>query len=301
MSTLDEVIDATLNDYLLDGQREARNVLNSSPNSSATSIDLLYHPRGIQEGARIAIDFEDCYVVTSDVGAKTATIIRGQFGTTAAAHTSGATVWSNPKWSRAQVLRAINSELKALSGAGLYQMATVDLTFNSQVRGYDMTSVTPDDVISVYEIMADYPGPQNAPVQISSFRVVRDAQTADFASGIGIILNQPGHPGQTMRALYRKRFSAVTSAQAGTDLSSTAGLDAEAHDLLSVGAAIRLISGSEVRRSQRNAQPDTRRAEEIPPGAVLQSVNGLIKLRDQRLREEKARLARRYPARKIMG
>jgi len=299
MSTLDEVIDATLNDYLLTGQREPRNVLDSNPTSSSTSISLLYAPRGIQEGAKVAIDFEDCYVVASDAGAKTATLIRGQFGTTAAAHTSGATIWSNPKWTRAQILRAINSELKSLSGAGLFQMATEDLTFNSQIRGYDMDGVTPDDVISVYEIMADYPGPANAPVQISSFRVVRDAQAVDFPSGVGIIVNEPGHPGHPMRVLYRKRFTALTAADASTDVATAAGLDTEAHDLLSIGAAIRLVSGSEVRRSQLNAQPDTRRAEEIPPGAVLQSVNGLIKLRDQRLKEEKARLARRYPVRKV--
>lgn len=299
MSTLDEVIDQTLNDYLLTGQREPRNVLTTTVTSGATGLAFDYSLRSIQEGAKLSLDFEDCYVVASDVGAKTATVIRGQFGTTGAAHTAGATVWVNPKWSRAQCLRAVNAELRALSGAGLYQMATVDLTFNSQVRGYDMTGVTPDDVISIYEIMADYPGPQNAPHQIRSYRVIRDAQTADFASGIGIILNEPGHPGQTIRVTYRKRFTAVASASASTDMATAAGLDVEAHDLLSIGAAIRLHSGSEIRRSQPNAQPDTRRAEDVPPGATLQSSKGLIALRDQRLREEKARLARRYPVRKV--
>jgi hypothetical protein len=33
----------------------------------------------------------------------------------------------------------------------------------------------------------------------------------------------------------------------------------------------------------------------------LQSVRGLMALREQRLKEEKARLARRYPARKVMA
>ena len=299
MSTLDEVIDQTLNDYLLTGQREPRNVLATTVNTTETSLGFDHSLRSIQEGAKVSIDFEDTYVISSDVGTKTATVIRGQFGTAGVAHTAGGTVWVNPKWSRAQCLRAVNAELRALSGAGLYQMATVDLTFNSAIRGYDMTGVTPDDVVSIYEIMADYPGPQNAPVQIRSYRVVRDAQAADFASGIGIILNEAGHPGHTVRVTYRKRFTAVTSAEAATDLATAAGLDVEAHDLLSIGAAIRLHSGSEVRRSQLNAQPDTRRAEETPPGAVLQSSKGLIALRNQRLAEERARLARRYPVRKV--
>jgi hypothetical protein len=301
VSTLDEVIDSALNDYLLTGQREVRNVLASDITSSATTLTTSYAVRGILEGARLCADYEDMYVVTSDSGAKTATVIRGQFGTTAAAHVTGATLWVNPKWSRAQLLRAVNDEIKSLSGAGLFQMVTVDLTFNSQISGYDMTGVTPDDVMSIYEIMADYPGPQNSPVPISSYRVLRDAQTADFPSGMGILLNEPGHPGHTIRVTYKTRFDTVTSADAATDLATAAGLDVEAHDLLSIGAAIRLVSGSEIRRSQLGAQPDTRRADEVPPGATLQSVRGLMALREQRLKEEKARLARRYPARKVMA
>lgn len=298
MATLDQTIDTTLYDYLLTGQREARNVLNSSPTSSSTSIDLLYAPRGIQEGARIAVDFEDCYVVSSDVGAKTAEIIRGQWGTTAAAHSSGATVWVNPKWSRAQVLRAINAELDSLSGLGLYQMATINLTFSSAVAGYDMTGLTPDDVIDVYEVRADDPGPSKGWRPITSWQLLRDAPTGDFASGLGLVLFEPGSPGHTIRVTYKKRFTQVTSADASTDLATSAGIDREAHDLLALGAAVRLVAGTEVRRSQQNAQADTRRAEEIPPGAVTQSYTGLVKQHEKRLKEERARLARRYPMRK---
>jgi hypothetical protein len=228
-------------------------------------------------------------------------VIRGQWGTPGDDHLAGATIWINPKFSRAQLLRAVNKEIQSLSGAGLYQMATVDLTFNSQISGYDMVGVNPDDVMSIYEIMADYPGPMNHPVPISSYRLLRDAQTADFTSGMGILLNEPGHPGHTVRVTYRTRFSTVTADDAATDLTTTSGLDPEAHDLLSIGAAINLISGSEVRRSQWGAQPDTRRAEEVPPGAMLQSARGLMALREQRIKEEKARLARRYPARKVMA
>jgi hypothetical protein len=301
VSTLDEVIDSTLTDYLLTGQREVRNVLTNPIDTSETGLSLDYATRTALEGARLGIDFEDMYVVTADAGALTATVIRGQWGTAGATHAAGATVWVNPKWSRAQLLRAVNKELQSLSGAGLYQMVTVDLTFNSQISGYDMTDVNPDDVQSIYEIMADYPGPQNSPVPISSFRLLRDAQTADFPSGMGILLNEPGHPGHTVRVTYKTRFTQVSTADAATDLATTSGLDVDAHDLLSIGAAINLISGAEIRRSQWGAQPDTRRAEEVPPGATLQSARGLIALREQRIREEKARLARRYPARKVMA
>ena len=297
MATLDATIDTALHDYLLTGQREPRNVLATTVDSDDTSVVLTYSVRSAQEGAKVSIDFEDSYVVSSEPTSKTLTVIRAQFGTTGAAHTSGATVWVNPKFSRAQVLRAVNAELDSLSGLGVFRMATVDLTFNRSVAGYDMTGLTPDDVIDVYEVRADDPGPSKGWRPITSWSLIRDAPTGDFTSGLGLVVFEPGSPGHTLRVTYRKRFSQVTTADASTDLATSAGIDREAHDLVALGAAVRLMSGVEVRRSQLNAQPDTRRAEDVPPGAVLQSYTGLVKQYEKRLREERNRLARRYPIR----
>lgn len=297
MATLNAVIDTCLSDYLLTGQREPRNVLNSSPNSSDTTFTLLYSLRSAQEGARLSVEFEDSYVVQVEPTSKVVTVIRGQFGSTAASHTSGDTVWVNPKFSRAQVLRAVNAELDDLTGEGIYRMATIDLTYNSAVAGYDMTGLTPDDVIDVYEVRADDPGPSQGWRPITNWSLIRDASTTDFASGLGLVLFEGGSPGHTVRVTYRKRFSQVTASDAGTDLATSAGIDREAHDLVALGAAVRLMSGVEVRRSQVSAQPDTRRAEELPPGAVLQSYTGLVKQYERRLRAERNRLARRYPIR----
>lgn len=297
MATLNATIDTCLTDYLLTGQREPRNVLATGIDSDDTSVVLTYDLRAAQEGSRICIDFEDLYVVASDTTSKTVTAIRGDGGTTAASHSAGAIVWVNPKWSRGQVLRTINAELESLSGLGIYRMATIDLTYNSSVAGYDMTGLTPDDVIDVYEVRADDPGPTNAWRPIRSWTLIRDAPTTDFASGLGLVLFEPGSPGHTIRVTYRKRFTQVTSADGATDLATSAGIDREAHDLVALGAAVKLMAGVEVRRSQLNAQPDTRRSEEVPPGAVLQSYTGLVKQYEKRLREERARLARRYPIR----
>jgi hypothetical protein len=226
--------------------------------------------------------------------------VRGQFGTTAATHDTGDTVWVNPKWSYAQVLRAINAELDSLSGQGLFQMATLDLTFSSPVSGYDMTGLTPDDVIDIYEVRADDPGPQKGWRPINHWSLVRDASTTDFASGLGLVLHEAGSPGFTVRVTYKKRFTQVTSASAAVDMATAAGVDREAHDLLALGAAIRLAAGKEVQRNQLSAQPDTRRSEDVPPGASLGSVKALRQLYTERLGQEKSRLARRYPARKAM-
>lgn len=224
-------------------------------------------------------------------------MIRGQYGTTGASHAAASTVWVNPKYSRFQVLRAINEELRSLSAAGLYRVTALDLTATATRSGYDMTGVTPDDVLDIVEVLADQPGPATHWQPISSYRLIRDASTTDFASGLGIVLNEPGYPGHTVRVTYKRRFSSVAIADAATALETSAGIDPEAHDIVAIGAAIRLLASREVRRSQLNAQPDTRRGEEVPPGASLQSARGLIALWERRIAEEKTRLARRYPSR----
>lgn len=295
MTTVDATVDAVLG-HLLDGQREARNVLTTTLDDNDTSVVLDHHPRGAQEGARVSIDFEDMYVFNTDVASQTLTVLRGDAGSTAAAHTSGAIVWVNPKWSRFQVLRAVNAELAALPARGVVGFATLDLTFSAPVAGYDLDGLTPDDVLDIYEVLADQPGPATHWRPISSWRLVRDAPD-DFPSGLGIVLNESGYPGHTVRVTYKTRFTAATPADGGDDLTEVAGIDANAHELVALGAALRLLAGREVRRNQLGAQPDTRRAEDVPPGASLQSSRGLQAVYDEELKAVKADQNRRYPSR----
>ena len=64
-----------------------------------------------------------------------------------------------------------------------------------------------------------------------------------------------------------------------------------------VGAQIRLMAGREVKRNFTESQGDTRRAEEVPAGAVGNSITNLLRLRRDRIQAEAARLARQYPLR----
>ena len=76
---------------------------------------------------------------------------------------------------------------------------------------------------------------------------------------------------------------------------STTGLQASAYDLPPLGAAIRLMSGREIKRNFTETQGDSRRATEVPAGAVQQSSTGLKLLRAQRIVAECARLNSLYP------
>jgi hypothetical protein len=66
-------------------------------------------------------------------------------------------------------------------------------------------------------------------------------------------------------------------------------------DILEMGVMIRMLSVREVKRNFMEAQGDTRRADEVPPGAIRDSFNNILRLRRDRIIAEKAKLARQYP------
>lgn len=289
MTTTATVIDRTLR-QLLSGTVEARNKLASTINSSATSVTTTYALESLRAGQVFEIDSEMFYIWEADTASKTLTVQRGYNGTTAAAHTSGAIVTASPRFPRAQVLEAINDELMDLSSPmhGLFQVKTLDYTYNGTDRMVNLTGVTSMiDLlgVSVRYLNDDYPVARKV-------KLVRDLPTDDFASGFAIKFDQNVYPGR-LRIVYKAAYSGTTSES--TDINTTCGVQESITDIVTIGTQIRLMSPREIKRNFTESQGDTRRAEEVGPGAVTASISNMKQLRKDRITAEAARLARAYP------
>jgi hypothetical protein len=295
MATGNDLIDATL-DWLLGGQDETINVLASDPDEDDTNLSFSYELEGIVPGSMICVGTEVMRVVDTNNTAHTATVVRAQRGSTAAAHATGDVVQVSPRFSRWSVFRAINDDLDDLSGLGLYQMKTVDITYNAAVTGYNLTNVT--DIEQIYSVRYEVPGPSKEwpLLKPSHYRFERNAPTSDFASGFSLILYRGAYPGRSIRVAYKAPFTRLSAAT--DDVQSVAGLPSTANDLPPLGAALRLIAGHEAGRVRYESQPDTRRPDEVPVGAQLQTAGAWQRLRNQRLDGELRRLSRRYPMRR---
>lgn len=279
--------------HLNGGSREGLNKLAAAITDTTSQTVTLSQALGsIQAGAVIAVDLEVMYVWEVDTTAGTATVERGQYGSTAATHALGALVNVNPKWSKFAIFRALNQELSALASAGLFKMNTVELTYSASTAGYDLTSVT--NLESVYAVEAKYLGLTADWVPIRRYTVGRDQNTTDFPSGFSLTLLEGGQPGQAIRVLYKSRFTALSALT--TDVSTT-NLPTSAYDIPPLGAAARLAMPMEVGRNDFTTQGNTRRAEEVPPGAVARAATALWQMRNTRVGEEKTELRRRYPFR----
>jgi hypothetical protein len=284
--------------HLFSGAREQVNTLAATLSSSPTvqTVTFNYPLRQITEGAVIEVDLELMLVLATNVTNNSATVLRGQLGSASASHSSDAVVTVNPKFPRFGIFSAINEELGALSSEGLFQVKTVDLTYNPAIDGYDMTSVT--DLLDIYSVRYSIPGPNLRWPEIRSYQLKRNMPTTDFASGIALVLDEGGYPGRTVRVSYLAPFSPLTALT--DNVVTTSGLHTEAHDIPPLGAAARLVMPRDVKRGFTETQGDTRRAEEVPPGASMASGRGLLALRDRRVQQEIARLRRFFPARLVI-
>lgn len=309
MTTLNDLVEEIRSDYLLTGDVEMRNRLGALATVGATTLTLERANTGFVDGSRIEIGYEDLYLVTGSQSSNQIEVERGQFGSTAYEHPQNELVVDNPKYSKASILRAINRELDALSGSNrLFQMLSLSITFNSSVMGYDFTDkdaatpTDPDTVYSIWEIRAATPGSTADWPLLQHFQFTKGMPADEFPSTMALIFDVGGYPGRDMVVRYRAPFTQLDLSDPDfdpddTDIAEVTGLPRSAEDLLALGAAIRLSAGKEIKRNFSDSQGTTRRPEEVPAGATLQSYGGLLKMYEKRIEQEKARLAAQYPVR----
>jgi len=290
VTTAGNLVDRTAQN-LLAGTVEERNKIASSLDASTTSVPIEYSLGSLREQTVFQVDSELMYIWEVNTASKTLTVERGFGGTTAATHADGAIVVVSPKFPRWQILQALNDELADLSSPmnGLFQMKTVDISYNGSDRQINLTGIT--SMIDVYDVRWRYLS-DDYPV-VRRYRLMRDMPTSDFPSGYVLSLDEPVMS-STIRVIYKDKYTAF-STEAST-LAST-GASTELADLLVLGAQIRLLASREVKRNFVESQGDTRRADEVPAGAMNASVTNLLRLRRDRIQAEAARLNRQYPTR----
>lgn len=287
---IDETRDLLLTDYV-----EEQATLGAALDATETVVSFSLpsaSPAGVVAGVTIEVGSELMYVFSVVSGA--ATVRRGYRGSEAATHAIGDLVTINPKFPAYQILDAVNHELRDLSSPqhGLFQVKTVEVTFNAAQDGYDLAGVT-DDILSIYQVTYSDPGSEASEPAITEFSLRRNRNTSSFASGYGLILHSDAWPGETVRVLYKTGFTSLTDS---TTALSTTGLHSEGYDLPALGAALRLMSSRPIRREFLDEQGSSRMSEEVPPGAVSASMRDLRVLRTERINAEATRLNGQYPA-----
>lgn len=275
---------------LLSGTVEERNKLAATVTSSDTSLTFSYDLGGARPGSVVELGSELCYVWEANTATKTIVVQRGYLGTTAAAQTSGTISTLNPRFPRAQMLDSLNSEIDDLSSSmnGLFRVVTTSISYNGADRMLNLTSAT--SVLELVDVRLRYLA-DDYPI-IRKVRLQRNLPTSDFASGFALVFDEPVMAG-TLRVSYKAPFTRASSES--SDLSTDCFLPSTCDDIAELGVMIRMMGGREIKRNFTEVQSDTRRAEEVPAGAITNSIQNLLRLRRDRVTAEAARLKAQYP------
>lgn len=275
---------------MLAGVVEERNKLASSLDDSTTSVVLSYDLGGFRAGSVFEIESELFYIWEANTASKTLTVERGFGGTTAAAHSANVLATVNPRFPRAQMFDAVNAELDDLSSTmnGLFRVVTTDLTYNGSDRQINITGS--GTIIELLDARLRYLADDH-PV-LNSVRLQTGLPTADFASGNTLVFDEPVMAG-TVRVRYKAPFTRATSES--SDLTTNCFLPTTCDDIVETGVILRMMNGREIKRNFIESQGDTRRADEVPPGATRDSITNLARLRRERIIAEAARLKAQYP------
>lgn len=280
--------------YLMTGQQDRINVLDLSVVLGHPTLQLRHELKTVNEGTRLAVGLEEYMVlsINSPSAGGQATVIPGFDGSPQSAHTAGDVIRVNPQFSDWGIFQALNEAIIDLAGEGCFRILPFEVTYTPGVAGYD---ITVPDFMGIWRVRYDSPGITNdwRVMNRSDYYYDVHPDPTEFPGGHQLVLKSGGSAGFPVRISYRASFD--TLATLTDDVLAVSGLPVVAHDLPVLGAAIKLMSGREVKRNFLNRQPEPRRQTEVPPGAINQSMESLVKVYQSKLANFKKYLARLYP------
>jgi hypothetical protein len=290
--TVSSVIEDTRR-HLTGSHRVELNRLQTTLDSDDTSVVLEFAVDGVTRGSFIAIEDETMFVWNVDPSTKTAIVQRAQQGTTAAAHTSGAVIEVNPRFSIPAIRSAIKSEIRSW-GPRLYQVFSDTVTAAADTRGYDLTDF--GNFYNILEVHCEDRDDSLAWTRVKDWRLIRNAPTADFASGNAIILPASySTPQPTINVTVAAPFDVDTAFANATDLVDAVGIAPEMADIAAIGAAWRLLSTQESGRTSLQDQSEPADYANVPPDFIGRAAQRLKIIRDARIDDESSKLRARYP------
>ena len=216
----------------------------------------------------------------------TATVVpwgRGYQSTTAAAHSNGSRVISQPTFPRYWILQKINETIQRVAPE-IFTVKTQTTTATTPVFTYNITAA---DALSILRVEWQPPTGLGYWQSVKRFRFNVDSQQIDIADVMT--------PGSPLRIKYRSTPSPLASE--ADDFETVTGLPTSMRDVLVIGAATALTTPQELSRLQTASIEQQDRSRLVAPSAALTSSRYLEQTFQARLKEEVQALRQKYPPR----
>lgn len=215
---------------------------------------------------------------------------RGVEATTAASHSVGDIVTSDPRYPKARIKEAINDTILA-TFPDLWVFGEYEFPWRAARYEYPL----PADVEQVYRVTTNTIGPSGVWFPNSSWRFnpqasVTPGQVKPTPTPTGKslqIMRDYIVPGRNVRVIYQKAPTTLTN---DSDLLTSTGYPERYVDLITYGACFRLLPAYDAGRLQQQSIEATERAPLVPPGSAANASREYLRLYQMRLTEERDRL-----------
>jgi hypothetical protein len=215
---------------------------------------------------------------------------RGYMGTTPSPHAENAQVILTPTFPITMIQQAINDTINSLYPK-LFQVASVTFTFNAAQIAYPL----PDDARDVLYGSWQTPGPSKEWLPINRWRIDRMANVPAFNTTKTVNLYEKIVPGRTVQIYYSTIPSNLTNYN--DDFAAVTGLPESSRDVITLGAAYRLLSYIDTGRINLSSAEADLADTKLPSTAGASASKYIFALYQQRLQEESTKLQDRFPIR----
>jgi hypothetical protein len=295
MSTFAQLVDevrTNLSGYTL---RQDRITYLTNPGGiNTTALDIaIGNSENLAKGI-IEIDDELIWINTFDKNNLTLNAIpgfgRGYGGTTPSPHAENSQVTLTPTFPKVNVKKAINDTINAFYPR-LFQVASTTFTFNAA----QITYALPDDARDVLFISWQTPGPSREWLPVNRWRIDRMANVSAFNTTRTLSLYDKIVPGRTVQVYYSTIPNTLTNAN--DDFATVTGLPESSRDVVTLGAAARLLSYLDTGRINLSSAEADINDTKLPSTAGASASKYVYALYQQRLNEESTKLQDRFPIR----
>lgn len=242
----------------------------------------------------IEIDDELMWVNSFDTTNLTLNVIqgfgRGYGGTTPAPHSQNSMVTLTPTFPRVNVKKAINDTINSLYPK-LFAVGSITFTFNAAQIAYAL----PDDARDVLYVSWQTPGPSREWLPVNRWRIDRMANTSAFNTTKTVNIYEKIMPGRTVQVYYSTIPNDLTNNT--DDFAAVTGLPETSRDVITLGAAYRLLSYLDTGRINLSSAEADINDNKLPSTAGASASKYVFALYQQRLMEESNKLQDRFPIR----
>jgi len=213
---------------------------------------------------------------------------RGYMGTTPSPHAENAQVILTPTFPITMIQQAINDSINSLYPK-LFQVSSTTFTYNAAQIAYPL----PDDARDVLYGSWQTPGPSKEWLPINRWRIDRMANVAAFNTTKTVNLYEKIVPGRTVQIYYSTIPSNLTNDN--DDFAGVTGLPESSRDVVTLGAAYRLLSYIDTGRINLSSAVADLADTKLPSTAGASASKYIFALYQQRLQEESTKLQDRFP------